>query len=607
MSDFWYDASTGDLAQHLVSTVNEIDKRDSARRTRNLKNLRLYSSRALAGLGATEYTVTDSTKDNRLALNVVKACCDTAQAIISTSRPRAQYLTSGGNWEKQRKAKNLTKFTDGQFYQGKVYKQSPLVFLDTLITGTGVFKVFDIDARIKAERVFSDELLVDPVDARYGNPRSLYQTKEVDRAILRARYPKKSVIIDDSSQIRDTYYGAVPIADPVGVVEAWHLPAGDKDPGRHVICTSEGTLVDEDWLDPTFPFAFYRWSDPVIGFWGGSLVEELRGIQIEINYLLQRIQKNLTLSSIKIFTEKAAQINKAKLGRNVDYDIIEYMGKPPIVQVIEAVSPAMANQIENLYIKAFEITGISQLNATSRKPSGLDSGRAMREYSDITSQRFQRKSIAWQDYHLDIAEQMIRRARDIESRGEGSYSVKVKAGNALEELRFSDVNLDETDYIMQVFPVSFLPKTPEGKLQTVQELVQAFPQMQDQALELLDFPDLESATNTFTAPKKIMEKVVYYILEHDEYIGPEPFFDLAFGVKYMTMRYLQAKIDRAPEDKLELMRRWIDQAAQLIEASQPQPQGPPGPEAGLPAEAGIPNEQPMGPEQAMMMAQEMGM
>ena len=50
---------------------------------------------------------------------------------------------------------------------------------------------------------------------------------------------------------------------------------------------------------------------------------------------------------------------------------------PPMVQT------EVYEQIQAIYARAFDVTGISQMAASSEKPAGLNSGAAIRTYADI--------------------------------------------------------------------------------------------------------------------------------------------------------------------------------------------------------------------------------
>jgi len=590
----WWSPETKDeeLAHSLVSHFKSLDENQSYRREANLRNLRLYSNLAVLGLSSTDYMQEELLPRNRLKMNVIQSAIDTAQALIATNRTRIQFYTFDGNYKVQQKAKNLTYFTDGQFYKANVYSTSPEVFRDGEIFGTGFAKIFEQDGDIVVERVFPDEIIIDDIEGKYSKPRSLYQYKEVDKGILAAQYPELKSEIFDAGKIRGTESWLIQHSQPVGVLEAWYLPSRkDAKDGRHVICIDGCTLLDEPWEDEEFPFAIFRWNPRPLGYYGQGICEILRDTQVEINYILQKIQRHLNLASTKIFMEKGTSTNKGNM-TNEDISVVEYAkgAKPPIPVAIQAISPEYYQQLERLWNKAFELIGISQMAAISRKEPGITAGVALREVNDIQSQRFQHQSQAWDRFHLAVARQMIKLAKRIDERGEGSYKILSKVGNKLREISWEEVNLDEDSYIMQAFPTSFLPKTPAARLQSVQELVTAIPQMQEHALSLLDFPDLESVTSRLNAPQDIMKHIVYMILEKNTFVPPEPFFDLDYGVRFMQTSYIQAKMNKVEENKLSLMRDWMAQAIDLV-----RPPEPPMPLPGEvpPIEAAVPPPAPI--------------
>ena len=138
---------------------------------------------------------------------------------------------------------------------------------------------------------------------------------------------------------------------------------------------------------------------------------------------------------------------------------------------------------------AFEQMGISQLSATSNKPAGLNSGKALREYNDIETDRFMTIGQMYERFFLELANHSIGVAVDIYN-DIGSYPVKLPNKKYLETVDWSEIDLSEDDYVMKMYPVSSLPETPEGKLQTIQEYIQAGMLTPRTGKRLLDFQTL---------------------------------------------------------------------------------------------------------------------
>jgi hypothetical protein len=294
----WWKEDEKSLFSHLFGVVNSIETQQSWRYLNNIRYARLYANYELLGFYGTLFSQAANMplNNNRLTLNVTKACIDTAAAKIAKNRPKPLFLTSGGDWTEQRRAQKLTKYVEGAFDAADVYKKGPLSFTDSGIMGTGVVKLYPDKEKgmVCVDRVLTDEIIVDDADGMYGEPRSLYQRKYIDRDVLCELFPKHEKQIKSATVGVKGDSQSATAANLIKVIEGWHLRSGEnaKD-GVHAICIENATLFLEEWKKDYFPFAFYRWSPKVVGFWGGGLAEELVGIQLEINKTLRTIQKSI--------------------------------------------------------------------------------------------------------------------------------------------------------------------------------------------------------------------------------------------------------------------------------------------------------------------------
>jgi len=126
----------------------------------------------------------------------------------------------------------------------------------------------------------------------------------------------------------------------------------------------------------------------------------------------------------------------------------------------------------------------------------------------------------------------------------------------------------EDQYVMRVFPTSSLSSIPAGRLQDVQELMQAGFIGKEDAMKLLDFPDLRQYYNFNNAGIEDIERSIEMIIDKGQDETPEPYQNLNLGVVKMQQAYLRYKSDGAPESRLELFRRWIEDANSLIKKAQ---------------------------------------
>lgn len=609
----WYEREGNDMAQALFGYVKQLRKDQSYRQDENFRHLRLYGNMEAFSLRNYSFyrAETSSSVVNRVTLNIVQSMIDTVVSKITKNRPKPSFLTDGGDWSMQRKAKKLQQFIDGQMYATDFYAKRALAIQDSCIFGTGALKMYRVGKDIRIERIFIDELAIDEQESLYGEVRQLSQTKMVHRETLKAMFP------DYEAQIEARGSGEISIwasnipqrhGEMVQVVEAWKLPSkpGAKD-GHHAIVLDNVTLFSEPYEKDYFPFLFWRWNVRPIGFWGQGIAEQLLGIQMEINKILRTIQVSMHLVSVpKIFIEAGSKIVESHLNNKVG-GIIKYVGTPPVEGKLGTIPPDLFQHLDRLYARAFEVVGISQLSAMAAKPQGLNSGKALREYNDIESERFM--SVAHRDEAVTIqaAKMYIDLAKEIYEEF-GDYKVKTKGSRSLEVLDWSDVDMDEDQYIMQVFPVSALSKTPAGRLQDIQELMSAGLIGKEDGMKLLDFPDLQQFYNFNNAGLENIERTIELMIDNGEYQTPEPYQNLQLGITKMQQAYLMYKNSGAPDERLELFRRWIEDAqsllnnaqqalqAQMIQqqaaAAQPQMEAPPA----QPAESVLPELVP--PEEA---------
>ena len=254
----------------------------------------------------------------------------------------------------------------------------------------------------------------------------------------------------------------------------------------------------------------------------------------------------------------------------------------------------MFAHLDRLVERAYEMTGISQLAAQSKKPVGLESGRALREFSDIESERFMVVGQAYEQLFMDAAEQIIDLIREAHEQGDSQLVAAFDRKAGLEKIKWSEINLKDDEYIIQIRPIGSLPQTPSAKLASVAEMHMNGFFSTEEAHQLLDFPDLERANQMKTAFIDIIDKVIEGILEKSKYIAPESYMNLEFGIARMQQAYNMSMLDDTPNSKLEMMRRWISQANGLLAQKKVpvpgQAQGAPGPmpPGGMPLPPGMP-------------------
>lgn len=579
----WWLLKKEELPQALAAIVHTLGQADSKRQTQYQISTRLYGNTNLMGsngLSFSKITSVQNALKDRLSYNIVQSGIDTITAKMAKNKPRPMFLTSGGDWKLQSRAKKLNKFCDGVFYENKAHFMGIDAFRDGAVLGDGIIHVFDYHNRVRWERVMPSELYVDPVEAFDGNARQMHRVKNVDRQVLIDMFPeKKSKILEANSASADMIATYQNVSDVVTVCESWHLPSGpDAKDGLHVIALENDLLFIEDWTKPYFPFARFQWGKRLYGYWGQGAAEQIQNIQLEINKLLWVKQRSLHLAgTFKVFLENGSKVVSEHLNNDIGA-IVHYTGTKPEYVIPPIVPMEIDTQINWLKQAGYEQLGISMLSAASQKPAGLNSGKALREYNDIESDRFMVIGQLWEQFYLDLARLSIDVIKEIYER-EGEYEVKIPGKGFLQTIDWGDIDLSEDEYVMKMFPVSSLPQEPAGRLQTIQEYVQAGFISPRTAKRLLDFPDLEAVENLENAAEDYLVSVFDKITDEGVYTPPDQFDDLALA-EQMCLEYIQqGKLNELEEDKMMMLIKFLTQVRALnqkmMQAMQP-PQAPGG-------------------------------
>lgn len=583
----WWCEAEYDAHGAVFALAKAIADEQQDRRAANADHARLYGDRdlpTLLGSASSPRAAALRGPSDKLTYNLVKVAIDTLRAKISKQKPKASFATDGGSWSQQRRAKRLERFVFGVMQQVGAYVKGRDIFRDGCVCDMGAAKLFlERDAKGKPsgicmERVEPSSLRVGVVDGMHGEPRTLVQTQQVSREVLKALAPAMSErklssseeaallkAIDEAKPPDMSERALMALGDMVEVQEAWHLPSakGAKD-GRHVICVSGATLLDEPWTRDCFPFEFFRFDKRLAGFEGQGVAEQLVTRQRTINKKLRSINDALRLMSVpRYFVKSGSQFSVEQL-TNEPGTIMRGL-EAPQVMTGNVVPPELFQSVQADIREGLEMVGVSQLSASARKPAGLDSGAALREYNDIESERFILVGQAYEEFFVGVARHIIALAREAAEEG-SPLEVPAEARGGLQRISWDKVAMDEREFVLKAFPTSSLPTTPAARKKAVREL------WEDGLIDgleyrrLLDMPDMDASNNVAFAAQEDIEAEIERLLdsgeddEVPEYRPPEPYQDLKYGLKRFQSAYLRARNMGAPEGRLELLRRWMEQA-----------------------------------------------
>lgn len=412
--------------------------------------------------------------------------------------------------------------------------------------------------------------MVDDIDAIYGSPRTLYRAKMVSRDNAMSMFPKfeKQILNAEAVEIQNT--GGLTIADNIWIIEAWHLrSSSSSNDGVYAVCIDNCCLSATEYKRDYYPFVQLGWAKRPKGFWYTSIVEEIAGIQLDINVTMSKIQECHKMCAVpRVWVEQSSEVNIDHITNDVGV-IAKYRGIPPTFMTPNAVPPELYNHLQSQIMRAYEVVGISQMDAQSLKPKGIDSGVALRTYQDIGSQRFKDQASNYEDSQMQAVDILFDLCEELSESGT-EMKIMTPSKRTIKKIDWKDARMDRQDYILQRYPTNLLPATPEGKRETVVDYVNAGLMDKDIATELLDFPDLKAATNKILSESKVIDKIIDKILNDGIYVTPEPYYNLELALKKVRQSYLMAQVEDYPEEKLQLMRDFMETTATLIQASRDQ-------------------------------------
>jgi hypothetical protein len=260
---------------------------------------------------------------------------------------------------------------------------------------------------------------------------------------------------------------------------------------------------------------------------------------------------------------------------------IRFQGnQPPVFWAPPGLAPEVYEQLERHYEKAFALYGVNAQVAAGQKEAGLTAAVAIRESLDIQTARFSVLAQRWEQLHMDIARRCVDISRDIYADNK-SLQVSAPGTSLLETIPWKDVDMEEDEYVIQPYPASLLPTTPEGRKDTVTDLVTAGIWSPKRAEGALDDMDPDRHEDLELAGERDIERICENMLDEGKYEGPEPTMDLGAALRIGSQYLSDGRNRNIAPKRVDLLYRFLDDvtALQGLINPAPAPGGPPAPGA----------------------------
>jgi hypothetical protein len=591
---WWLEKDTKDAADAISANLSYWAQNQRARLRMLNRYARLYGNLSALGYSQSSLALTSSLAaqySENVTLNVTGSVVDTLTSKVCRNKPKPYAVTDNGNRKAQRVAKNRNVFITGTFQENNTYAKTRIAFRDSAVWGNGIIYVHGKNGRVAHTRVMPSEIFVDEIEAlaNGGMPQQLHRIYFVDRSVLIEEFPQHSKMIEDDDWKDGLSFALVPsLADLVCVRESWRLPSAEgADDGRYVKTISSGALTPMlPWKRMSYPFARMSYCPRMVGWWAQGLVEQGESLQLEINKTAWTIQEGMhRMGTTKIWAGPTGTLSADQIS-NETTAIIESAQEPKYIAPIPVQREYFEYQ-EQLINRYYNLAGVSQADASSTKPKGDLSGEALELIHDIGTERFMTKGQDFEDFHCEIARLSILTAADIveaerAAAKEGAkvqYPVTAKMKGTSKTVDFDELEYKPgEEFVIQCFPVSALPSDPAGRTQKAQEYAQAGWIDQDTARDLVDFPDTGRVEGYHNAARDFIAQTLDDVIDHGTPYTIEPYDNAPLFLELASEYYQRFRLANSgvTEERLDLIRRLIDQAKNLIAAAAAPPVVPPG-------------------------------
>lgn len=569
--DLWWEARKGRIWESLLPYVEKVERTQSATFDRFVKLDALYDPYA-PGPGSFGR---DSDRRDSYGLmqeNVIASNCDAITGTIAATEVRARFMTDGADWSVQRTARQLDWYAEGLSKQLELDEKCRRAFHAGALKGSGFVEVgVDGFDQIYAEYVPVDEIVMEEAAHRKWPVPHLARRMIVPRDVLAAEYP------DHAKEIREAQTGSKrgwkrwagyrPINDDhIVVIKAWRLPLGPKGhpryvAGKEVVCIDGHDLRDRPYEKPYYPLARFAWTERPNSPYGIGGAERIIGHQRKLNRRNLQFDRTLDQFAFPTTWVQLADANIAVKTTSRLGTIGVYKSAKPETVIPQAISGDAYRDKADTRALSFEEFGQSRMSATAMKPAGLDSGVALREHKDQTTERFATQEEGHETLKLSAVFLAIDAAKSL---GKNAPTVVRQSKFGSRKIPWAKVDLKEVK--VQITAASTLGRTPAGRTQFVMEMAQAGIISQDSARRLL-LPngslDVEAEMSRYVAALEDIERTIDEI-EDGAYLVPEPYQHLEIGIWRMQAAYLQDRANGAPEEVLESLRAWIVSADHML-------------------------------------------
>ena len=552
--------------QKIRDRVSELKSLNESRLSKYYRNYNYYNNTPAGTLKTIRnpsivglYNIDESPENDTTltpSINVIKSCIDTLTSKIAQSKVRPFFNCINGTFKDINVCKNAQQYFDQYFDIEEVNKKVSMAFRDACIFDHGVIYV---DSETKSiTKALPWQVFVRPAELTYNN-------------VTRAYYCQNDYPV---SMLPEKYRNKVLKANPDQEYVTYGIYYDTVDQCKAVYISELDFVEIEKYEGNRVPFIFLWYNNPIHGGSSVSVVDMLYGIQKEVNTLMSKVKDASQLSPALTFflpddaTIKSTQLNN-RVGNVITYKATSDMsGSPVTVATPNFIDSQYIELINNLKETAYEMVGISQLSAQSKKPSGLNSGIALQTVEDVESARFEEPLNQVIRCYVEIAKTCLRVFPKEET-------ILPDTPNRL-DVRWKDIVDEEKKMQIQFSAADSLSKDPSTKLQQLQQLAQVGVIPQERIAQFMELPDLEGGYSLSNNAINAVLSVIRDCIESDNYDVPDyipiPMLKTEIINTQLSLRAANFKKNQEDIEKLNQLYNVVVQMEQQMNQPTPEEQ-----------------------------------
>lgn len=581
-----------DLPDALDKAIRAIEESpgEKKRRENLVYDLELYYGCRLGSLYDVRFSGADAMdwEPENLQYNIVFALVSTVRNRICSFRPRADFSPTNGDFRMRTVAKDWRASCDAWFKRDKIYREVSFMVRDILTSDAGVIKAYSDDTQVYGRRFPSWEFLVSEADGRYRDPECMFHVRWVALEEALAQYgdedpedPDRQLDVAIRSGVLDgtaENIGVVAYATGKQLVRVADCYKRGPN-GRHVIMVGRKIVLDKPWKHDGFPFIVKRFDERAIGYWGVSGINSIRGLQLALNEEMGTIETAHHMTSAHII-----QVQEGEAVPKVDNNIVRivrYQTQPHQITAPPAMNAERYRYVEELRKIGYEVWGVSQFVASGVKQPGVESAVAIRESTELQSDRLALLSQMNEEIVVELADWWRKLSEELPNK----QKWQVMQRGMLREVTNEPMGKDAT---VEVLPTSLFGQSVAGRVDKAMDYVKRGWLSKQDAMRAVDVPDLAPIMDLELAETYYMEQIVDDILEEGVYETPSEYLDPNLMVAYAKKRFFAAKTSgvKYPPGNLGKLTKLIDAETKRASASAPQSAAPSAAPGAAPAPGG---------------------